>query len=181
MKPVAQMLCLWVEVQLEVPHGIVTIGEKHDLWVHLIPLRLQDLEQAPFRLRIQSLHTPKALAGRDILLVVPSEGEYALANDDCEIMLQTWTGECDSAKQCAEVLIDTISDKRQESTRVMPFDTKGLPAVRTLGMGCNKGGGLLLHKVVLHLEQRWARRLAHQLSHIERPGLLLVPQGRSRY
>jgi hypothetical protein len=145
------MVCLWVEVQLEAPHGIVTIGEKHDLWVHLMPLRLQDLEQAPFRLRIQSLHTPKALAGRDILLVVPSEGEDALANDDFEIMLQTWTGECDGAKQCAE------------GTRVMPFDTKSLPAVRTLGMGCNKGGGLLLHKVVLHLEQRWAGRLAHRL------------------
>jgi hypothetical protein len=48
-------------------------------------LRLQDLEEASFWLRIQGLHEAKALAGRDILLVVPSEGENALADDHFEM------------------------------------------------------------------------------------------------
>src|SRR5262245_41115104 len=52
-----------------------------------MPLRLQDLEEAPFRVRIQGLHKAKTLAGRNILLVVSSEGEDVLADNDFEMLL----------------------------------------------------------------------------------------------
>jgi hypothetical protein len=52
-----------------------------------MPLRLQDLEEAPFRLRTQGLYKAKSLAGWDLLLVVSSEGEDALADNDFEMLL----------------------------------------------------------------------------------------------
>jgi hypothetical protein len=52
-----------------------------------MPLRFEDLEEVPFRLRIQGLDKPKALAGRDILVVVSSESEDALADDDFDMLL----------------------------------------------------------------------------------------------
>jgi hypothetical protein len=80
-KPIKEMLGLQVRVQLEVPHRVAPIGQERDLLIHLMPLRLQDLEEAPFRLRIQGLHKAKTFAGWEILLVVSSEGEDTFAHD----------------------------------------------------------------------------------------------------
>src|SRR5215510_3486777 len=80
------MLGMWVQVKLEVPHGIPAIGQKRDLLIHLMPLRPQDLEEAPFWFRIQGLHKTQALAGRDLLLVVSSEGEDTFADNDFELL-----------------------------------------------------------------------------------------------
>src|SRR5205085_694157 len=85
MKPIEEMLGLWVEIQLEISDRIAAIREKRELLVHLMALRLQHLEQAPFRFRIESLHKPKALAGRNIFRVLPSEGEDTLADNDFEL------------------------------------------------------------------------------------------------
>jgi hypothetical protein len=263
MKPVQQVLGLRVQVQLEVPHRVAPIGQERDLLIHLMPLRLQDLEQAPFRLYIQGRHKAKALAGWDILLVLASEDEDALADNDFEMllfllpvadiatidpdregaigdgqglpvggtalhkgpllvaqfvfaalghrermvldggrierrlhgekvlqrlrgqavghqrgplglheeqlgshrvshqrvqrpeggrltrltaaMIQPRTGEGDGAKEGAQ------------GERVVPFDAQSLPTMRTLGMGFDKGGGLLLHKVVLQRREELFR------------------------
>ena len=69
MKPVEQVLGLRVQVQLEVAHRVAAVGEKRELLVHLMALRLEHLEQAAFGLLVQGLDKPKALAGREILLI----------------------------------------------------------------------------------------------------------------
>jgi hypothetical protein len=50
-------------------------------------LGFQDLEQAAFGLLVHCLDTSKALVGRDIVLIVSSEGEDALADNDLEMLL----------------------------------------------------------------------------------------------
>ena len=102
MKPIQQVLGLRVQVELKVPHGIATIGEKRDLLVPLMPLRLEHLEQAPFRLRIQGLHESKALAGGDILFVLPSEGQDALADNDLERAAFSPPSRAHTRRQCPQ-------------------------------------------------------------------------------
>jgi hypothetical protein len=85
--PIEEMLRVRVEVELELTHRVPTIGQKRDLLVHVMALRLKHLEQAPLGLRIQGLDKPKALAGRDIRLILSAKGQEALADDDFEVTL----------------------------------------------------------------------------------------------
>jgi len=43
------MLCLGVEIELEVAHGVATVREKGDLLVELMALRLEHLTEPAFR------------------------------------------------------------------------------------------------------------------------------------
>jgi hypothetical protein len=81
------MLGVQVEVELEVAHRVPTIGQTRELLIHLVPWRLQDLEQTALGLLVQGLDKPNTLAGRDLLLVVASEGENALPNNHLEMLL----------------------------------------------------------------------------------------------
>jgi hypothetical protein len=38
-----------VQIELEIPHGVPTIGEKDDLLVELVALRVEHFEQVTFR------------------------------------------------------------------------------------------------------------------------------------
>ena len=62
MVPVEDMFGLGAHVELEVTDGVAAVRQKRDLLVQLHPLRLQDLEQAPFWCGVQRLHEAKALA-----------------------------------------------------------------------------------------------------------------------
>jgi hypothetical protein len=85
MELIQQMLCLGTEIQLEVAHGLATVREEGELLIHLEPLGLEYLEEAPFGLLINALDNAKALTRGDFLLVVPCEGENTLAYDDLEL------------------------------------------------------------------------------------------------
>src|SRR5262245_9278353 len=87
MKPVEQVLGLWVQIQLEVPHGVAPVRQKRDLLVHLMALRVEHLEQAAFGLLVQGLHKPKALTGREILLSRSTNGQDAFPDDNFEVTL----------------------------------------------------------------------------------------------
>src|SRR4051812_40681146 len=83
MEPIQEMLGLRVEVELELSHGIATIGEKGDLLVQLVTLRLEDFEESPLRFLVKGLHEGETLAGDRFLGLFPtSEGEQTLAGDD---------------------------------------------------------------------------------------------------
>jgi hypothetical protein len=62
-KPVEEVLGVRVQVELEVAHGLTTIGEKGDLLVELVPLRLEHLEQPPFRFLVIRLYKGETLTG----------------------------------------------------------------------------------------------------------------------
>jgi hypothetical protein len=59
-KPVQQMLRLGIEVELEVAHCIPAVGQEGHLLVHLHTLRLQEVEQPAFGLRVVALDKAKA-------------------------------------------------------------------------------------------------------------------------
>ena len=85
MEPIEQMLGLRVEVELELAHGVAAIGEKGDLLVQLVALRLEHFEQAPFGFLVKGLHEGKALAGDRLLgLLAACERQETLAGDDLE-------------------------------------------------------------------------------------------------
>jgi hypothetical protein len=70
-------------------------------------------------------------------------------------MIQTRTGEGDGAKEGAQ------------GARVVPFEAQSLPTIRTLSMGFDKGGSLLLHKVVLKCREelfRFSQRQAKMFN-----------------
>jgi hypothetical protein len=82
MEPTEQMLCVWVQVELEIPHGVAAVGEERDLLVQLVALRFGPLKQAAFRLLVIRLHKRKALAGDRLLgFLPPCEGQQTLPND----------------------------------------------------------------------------------------------------
>src|SRR6267142_257067 len=79
------MLSLRIEVKLEVPHGITAIGQKRDLLVELVALRLEHLEEATFGFLVIGLHEGKTLAGDRLLGLFPAvKGQETLARNHLE-------------------------------------------------------------------------------------------------
>src|SRR5215510_5274462 len=85
MKPIEQMLGLWVEVELKVAYGIAAIREKRDLLIELVALGLEHLEQPAFGFLIIGLDEGKTLAGDRLLGLFPTvKGQEALARNHLE-------------------------------------------------------------------------------------------------
>ena len=88
MEPIEQMLGLGIEVELEVAHGVAAIGEKGDLLVELVALRLEHLEEPAFGFLVIGLHEGKTLAGDRLLGLFPAvKGQETLARDHLEAAL----------------------------------------------------------------------------------------------
>jgi hypothetical protein len=74
---------MWVEVELELPHGVAAIGEEGNLLVELVALRLEHFEEPPFRCLELGLDEGKALTGDRLLgLLTSRERQAALASND---------------------------------------------------------------------------------------------------
>jgi hypothetical protein len=85
MKPVQEMLRVWVQIELEIPHGVAAIGEKSNLLVELVALQLEHLEEPPFRFLVMRLYERKALTGDwRFGLFSPREGQQTLAGNHLE-------------------------------------------------------------------------------------------------
>ena len=63
MEPIKQVFGFWVEIELQVAHGVAAIGEKDDLLIQLHALALEHLEESSFGLVVIGLYEAKAFAG----------------------------------------------------------------------------------------------------------------------
>jgi hypothetical protein len=85
MKPIEQMLGLWVEIELEVTHRVTPIREKRNLLVELVALRLEHLKEAAFGFLVIGLDEGKTLAGDRLLGFFPAvKGQETLARNHLE-------------------------------------------------------------------------------------------------
>src|SRR5215467_14093746 len=84
--PVQEMRRLGTHLHLELPKGVLTIGEEGDLLVHLEVLRLQDRVQTALRLCVQCLHKPKAFERGGLVLFTRLKTPDTLADNDLEFM-----------------------------------------------------------------------------------------------
>jgi hypothetical protein len=85
MEPIEQVLCVGVQIELELAHGVPTIGEKGDLLVELMALRLEHFEQATFWFLVVGLDKGKAFTGDSLFgLLAPCKGQQTLARDHLE-------------------------------------------------------------------------------------------------
>jgi hypothetical protein len=77
------MLRVWVQVELKLAHGVPTVGEKGDLLIELMALRLQHVEQASLRFLVKGLDEGKAFTGdgRFGLLTLRERQEALVGND----------------------------------------------------------------------------------------------------
>ena len=74
-----------VQIELKLAHRVAAIGEKHDLLVELMPLRLEHLEQPPFGFLVIGLHEGKAFAGHRLFgLLTPREGQQTFPGNHLE-------------------------------------------------------------------------------------------------
>ena len=72
MVPVEDMFGLGAHVELQIPHGVLSIREKRDLLVELKALRRQDFIEPSLRFRVHGLHKAKTLAGGRIVSALRS-------------------------------------------------------------------------------------------------------------
>jgi hypothetical protein len=84
--PVQEMRRLGTHLHLELPKGVLTIGEEGDLLVHLEVLRSQDRVQTALRLCVQCLHKAKAFERGRLVLFTRLKTPDTLADNDLEFM-----------------------------------------------------------------------------------------------
>ena len=86
MEPIQNILGVGMEIELEVPHGILPVRQKGKLLIHLYALGLEDLEQLALRIGIVALHKREAFAGWPIVLLIMGDSQHTLVGDHLGVL-----------------------------------------------------------------------------------------------